>query len=296
LSVSSIYDPLGFVAPFVLPAKAVLQDLCRLQGQNWDTAIPGDFLRCWNTWMEELPLLKQLRVPRCFHDLGFSTETAELHVFADASNTGYIAVNYLRSIDCDGQCNVSFVIGKSRLSPMKPVTVPRLELAAAVTAVKLGEKARKELSAEDLPIMYYTDSTIVLHYIGNNEKRWPVYVANRVNLIRRYSKPVQWYHVPSNLNPADEASRGLRASDLLYNSTWLTGPLFLQQSCDVWPTTPGRDAEEPPREACVTSTVTDAQPVDGLGRIITYFSDWNKVRFAVAVFVKIRDILQHRVA
>ena len=294
-SISSIYDPLGFVAPFVLPAKAVLQDLCRKQGQNWDKEIPESNLRRWNAWTKQLPLLKQLKVPRC---LQFSTDSMELHVFADASNTGYGAVVYLRSVDPEGQCNVSFVIGKSRLSPMKPVTVPRLELTAAVTAVKLGEMAKRELSVENLPICYYTDSTIVRHYISNDERRWPVFVANRVSVIREYSSCEQWYHVPSDLNPADEASRGLSASDLLCGSMWLTGPLFLQQPRDTWPTSSGSASAEAPLEANVMmSTATDtSQPADHLDRIISHFSDWNKVRFAIAVYMKMRDILQQRVA
>ena len=132
--ISSVYDPLGFVAPFILNAKLILQDLCRNK-YGWNDKIPDEFLHRWQAWLQELPKLEQVTIDRCFKspDLG---EITSCH-FSNASHQGYGAVTYLRITGHDGNVKCSFVMGKSRLAPIKPVTIPRLELSAAVIATRL---------------------------------------------------------------------------------------------------------------------------------------------------------------
>lgn len=144
--ISSVYDPLGFAAPFVLQAKLILQDLCRRK-LDWDEKIPVDSLKRWQAWLEELPNLGQLTVDRRFKpsDQGNVKET-QLHHFADASQHGYGAVAYLRAKGQESNIKCSFVMGKSRLAPTKPVTIPRMELSAAVLATRLDKISRDELS------------------------------------------------------------------------------------------------------------------------------------------------------
>ena len=137
--VSSMYDPLGFTAPFVLPAKILLQDLCKGRLQ-WDDLIEPSHLQRWNTWIQELPKLEQLRVPRCMKPQSWNkanSGSCQLHTFADASQSGYGAVSYLRFSDEEGNIHCSFVMAKSRVVPLKAITVPRLELSAAVVASRL---------------------------------------------------------------------------------------------------------------------------------------------------------------
>ena len=105
-------------------------------------------------------------------------------------------------------------MAKARLAPLKGQTIPRLELMAAVTAVRQDSLLREETDLHVNNSVFFTDSAIVLHYLRNEEKRFCVFVANRVSTIHDGSIVNQWHHVPSALNPADGVSRGLTASDI----------------------------------------------------------------------------------
>eukprot|EP00794_Sanderia_malayensis_P021143 gene21143-biopygen14691 len=164
--VSSIYDPLGIVAPFVLTAKIILQELC-LEKLGWDDEIPQTAINRWNSWIKELPNLVKLAVPRCFQPENFGeVKRVELHHFCDASENGYGA-SYVRTISREGEINCSFAIGKSRLAPLKPMTIPRLELSAATVAVKLDRMLKRELEICVEKSVFWTDSTAVIKYINN---------------------------------------------------------------------------------------------------------------------------------
>ena len=123
----------------IFQAKLILQDLCRNK-LDWDKEIPEEYLERWRTWLQELPKLEQLSVDRCFkpNDLA-EVATTQLHLFADASQNGYGAGTYLRAEDKSGKCKCSLVMGESRLAPIKPVTIPRMELSAEVVATKLDK-------------------------------------------------------------------------------------------------------------------------------------------------------------
>ena len=121
--VSSVYDPLGFVCPFILPAKAILQALCRKELRRDDT-IPDEYVVRWQQWLEELPKLGQFSINRCLMPPGFGDMVShQLHHFAAASNLGYEAVTYIRLADSSGNIRCSFVMGKSRVAPIKQMTI-----------------------------------------------------------------------------------------------------------------------------------------------------------------------------
>ena len=129
------------------------------------------------------------------------------------------SVAYLRLCDNEGRIHCSFLMGKARLAPIEAVTIPRLELTAATVSVRLGEIVKKELD-ESLDIVHYhTDSVTVLRYISNDQKRFQVFVANRVQTIHNLSDPSQWKYVDTKENPADDASRGLDAKSLETTTT-----------------------------------------------------------------------------
>ena len=181
--VSSVYDPLGFVAPCILSAKLILQDLCRLK-LDLDDKIPEEFLQRWQAWLSDLPQLENLAVERCFKPASMKeTKSTQLHHFSDASQQGYGAVSYIRVEDVSGYVKCSFLIGKSRLAPIKPVTIPRLELSAAVVSTKLDKMSRNELSLPVDQSFFWTDSTCVLRCIQNTNKRFQTFVANRIATI-----------------------------------------------------------------------------------------------------------------
>ena len=142
---------------------------------------------------------------------------------------GYGAASYLRLVDDKGRIHCGLVMAKSRVAPLKTVTIPRMELTAAVVSVKLHKFITEQL---DLPInktVFWTDSTIVLQYIRNEARRFQTFVANRLSIIHDASSPHQWRHVDSLHNPADYASRGFSSNEARKLRHWFTGPAFLNQ-------------------------------------------------------------------
>ncbi|XP_013855697.1 uncharacterized protein LOC106511491, partial [Austrofundulus limnaeus] len=139
-TISSVYDPLGLVGPFILRGKALFQALCRMK-LGWDETIPSEIDEQWDRWLNDLQKLCQLRVPRCLRPKAYtsSSVTMQLHHFSDASELGYGAVCYLRVVSHNNiYCNI--ILSRNRLAPVKPITIPRLELAAAVVAVQIDQK------------------------------------------------------------------------------------------------------------------------------------------------------------
>lgn len=177
-TVSSIYDPLGFVAPLLLEGKKILQDLCR-EKADWDDPVPENIKARWERWRAELPSLEELSIPRCYKPSNFGrSASAELHHFSDASTQGYGQCSYLRLTNKKGYIHCSFVIGKARVAPLKPVTVPRLELTAAVVSVKTSPSLQLELDYEGVEEVFWTDSKVVLGYIANETRRFHIFVGN----------------------------------------------------------------------------------------------------------------------
>ena len=171
-------------------------------------------------------MLDPLEVPRCFKPSDFvHVPTAELHHFSDASTHGYGQCSYLRLKDYDDQIHCSFVMGKARVTPLKPVTVPRLELTAAVVSVKTSGQLQQELEYEGVKEVFWTDSEVVLGYITNETRRFHIFVANRVQQIQDHTSSDQWRYVDTKLNPADHAPRGLSTQQLIELDYWTTVPV-----------------------------------------------------------------------
>ena len=202
--ISTIFDPHGLVAPFVLRAKLILQKLWRL-GFDWDKPISGPLLGAWEAWKADLPLLVTLSVPRCYLINQPSAQYVgpQIHVFADASEVAFGAAAYWRFETQDHPYHCSFIFGKTRLAPIKPLTIPRLELQAAVMAVRMSQTIQKELDVIPSQITYWTDSTTVLSYIKSQGTRFHTFVSNRVAEIKEVSDPETWRHVPGRPNVAD---------------------------------------------------------------------------------------------
>ena len=224
------------MAPVVLTAKKLLQKLCKL---GWDEEIPEEVKTEWIQWLTDLQYLSNISISRCFTPSGFRIcKKMELHCFAYACEGGYGAAIYLRCTDVSGNIHCSFIMGKARLAPLKVVTIPRLELAAAVVAVKLKVQIAEELKFKINDVIFWTDSTTVLQYIRNENRRFKTFIANRLTTIHEFSTPAQWRCVNTELNPADMASRGLQPADELGLHKWIRGPDFLWKSEDNWPEQP----------------------------------------------------------
>ena len=285
-TVSSIYDPLGLAAPFTMNTKKLLQDLCKDEKLGWDDELPESYRNRWEKWRSELHLLERILVPPCVKPIDFGeVKSRQGHIFSHASSVGYGSVAYLRLCDNEDRIHCSFLMGKARLAPIKAVTIPRLELTAATVSVRLGELLKKELHETIDIIQYHTDSVTVVRYISNDQKRFQVFVANRVQTIRSLSDPSQWKYVETKENPADDASRGLDAKALNEQQRWLKGPKFLWQPEKDWPkqlSSFGEISNEDPEvkkqvNACAT-TITDPSPASTVTKLLQHFSDWYRLK------------------
>ncbi|XP_028408667.1 uncharacterized protein LOC114531224 [Dendronephthya gigantea] len=295
-TISSVYDPLGLIAPVILVGKRILQDVCR--GSDWDVPISDDLYSRWEKWRNELHLLEQLAVPRSFKPRDFGKVVSkQLHSLSDASKIGYGQASYLRLTDENGRIHCSFVAGKARVTPQKTVCIPRLELAAATISVRVAEMLKCELDYEDVDDFYWTDSEVVLGFINNESKRFHVYVANRVQLIRDHTAPEKWKHVATAANSADEASRGMTAKAFLEKSKWITGPDFLWQTEDNWPKqrVEQRELEEGnPEVKKVKARASSVREVGMLKRL-ERFSSWVRAKLAIANCIRYVRKLKERV-
>lgn len=292
--VSSVYDPLGFLSPVTLPAKSILQELCR-RGCKWDDVIPGDLEQQWTSWLKDLEKVKSFKVSRCIKPPGFGQHTcATLHHFSDASEHGFGTVTYLR-LQNDTSIHVAFVLGKARVTPLKQITIPRLELTAAVLAVRVDQMLKAELQLTLEPSRFWTDSMSVIKYIKNEDKRFHTFVANRVSTIREVTEVSQWGYINTKDNPADDASRGLKAEELLADNRWIDGPRFLSLPVDEWPTYTADciiSSEDPEVKKSVTVNLIITDSPHATEQLVTYFSDWKKLKTAVAWFLKMKRILR----
>ena len=231
---SSLFDPLGFLAPVSLVPKLILQDLCR-GGFDWDDVIPDNARLKMEKWIHSLSSIETFRVSRCLKPLALASQfTCELHHFCDASEVAYGVASYIRIFDEEGNSKCSLVAGKSRLAPLKTVTIPRLELSAAVVAVRVHQTILREINLEIHQSFFWTDSEAVLRYIRNKTSRFKTFVANRLAVIHDITIPSQWNYIPSAENPADLASRGIYPDEAFKLDRWIQGPDFLRSvSCSI---------------------------------------------------------------
>ena len=130
-------------------------------------------------------------------------------------------------VDDNEQVHCALIFAKARVTPLKQITVPRLELTASLLSAKIGTMLKRELEYENVNEFYWTDSQVVLAYLANDAKRFHVYVANRVQQIKDLTNPEQWNFVQSKDNPADVVSRGMNAKDILTHKEWFEGPTML---------------------------------------------------------------------
>ena len=221
--VAKTFDVLGWFFPCTIKMKILFQRLWEMK-VSWDDEVPDPVRDAWLRWRSEMSMLTMKYIPRCYYDKRTSVASMELHGFSDASEQAYAAVVYLR-IECtNGSTQVALVSSKTKVAPIKRLTIPRLELCGAQLLAQLLHHVRLVL---DIPLnrsYAWTDSTIVLRWLVGSPKRFKTYVGNRVSNIVELLGPEHWRHVSGVDNPADCASRGLFPSELIDHNLWWEGP------------------------------------------------------------------------
>ncbi|GBP39007.1 hypothetical protein EVAR_89229_1 [Eumeta japonica] len=200
----SIFDPLGLLCPVTIKGKILMQRIWR-SGIGWDDVL---LERDYAKWVIKI----------------------ELHVFGDASEHAYAAVAYWRAVRPDGTVHLALVAGKSRVAPNKVMSIPRLELQAALLACRLATNIQKEHGIATERRVLWCDSKTVLRWIRSDPRAYKPFVAHRLAELDERSDRNEWRWVNSADNPADDATRA--DCDL---ERWLNGPTFLLRNEDAWP-------------------------------------------------------------
>ena len=236
------FDVLGWLAPFMLHMKLLFQSMWK-EKVGWDTPLKESLEAQHVWWRKELPLLKSITIPRCYFPGGKPLQT-DLQGFSDASEAAYSAVVYVRAVYCDGSVSSMLVVAKTKVAPLKKISITRLELCGAVLLTELLEAAGSALHIPKEDRHGWCDNTTAICWLKGCPSRWKTYVANRVSLAADNLAPEQWNYVPTLHNPADCASRGLSAEGLINHPLWWHGPPWLLQDPVLAPTSPPDEASE----------------------------------------------------
>ncbi|XP_008478454.1 uncharacterized protein LOC103515297 [Diaphorina citri] len=231
--IARIFDLPGFLGPVIVWMKILMQRLW-LMGLGWDEPLPDDLLAEWSSFISELPDLQMMKIPR--YVLDTYVNPPELIGFADASSIALAAAVYIRVVCSDQRVLVNLIRAKTKVAPVKPVTIPRLELTACQLLASVVESLMPFRNRLNIQVMHmFSDSTVVLSWLKTPPHLLKTFVANRVVNILDRTDPHQWKHIRTDLNPADLGSRGCLPSQIVNHDLWWHGPAFLQESQDKWP-------------------------------------------------------------
>ena len=336
--IMSVFDVYGFLSPFTINGKIMLQDTWRSK-INWDEYITDEVNQKWHNWLKQLKVVSSISLPRCYQSasstwqqvkLASSTcqqvkwasstcqqvssgtsgihgsqsgihssqyketpdlnkesliyKNLELHIFCDASTKAMCAVAYWRWFS-NGQVMVAFVASKSRVAPLKSVTVPRLELQAALLGARLAKTIIENHNITPCRRVFWCDSTTVLHWINNNTRSYKTYEANRLAEIDEITKSYEWRYIPTDVNVADIATRENYDCTSLQKE-WFSGPQFLYMDEVDWPQCPIKfnyDQDELELVNIIQNLPKNTElPVPE----VTRFSSWLRLLRATAAVLK----------
>ena len=219
------FDVLGWLAPFMLRMKILFQEMWK-QKVDWDTPLKEESQAQHQAWRDELSVLQDITLPRCYYRSARRLKV-ELQGFADASTLAYAAVVYVRATYVDGTVSSELVVAKTKVAPLKIVSIPRLELCGAVLLSELLVAVSKALQVPKENWHGWLDSTAALGWLKNCPSIYKTYVANRIACAAEHVDPSIWGHVGTLSNPADCATRGLSAEELKKHHLWWHGPPWL---------------------------------------------------------------------
>jgi len=278
--IAKIFDPLGLLGPIVSYAKKLMQNVWR-SGVHWDESVPQNIYTEWLEFARQLEIVEQIKFERRL--LIEDCQEVQIHGFCDASG----ACIYVRSKGDHDVTTVRLLCAKSRVAPLKAVTLPRLELCGALLLARLQREASNILNINPSKTVFWSDSTIVLHWLRTSPHLLKTFVGNRVNEIQELTSAGEWRHVRGGDNPADAISRGQLPRAFARNQIWFTGPQWLVNSESEWPTESKQICEVPEmkKDICLhTSTSSEFE-------LLTKFSSYSKLLRITAYCLRFRRVV-----
>ena len=226
--VGRIFDPLGFLSPVVVQLKLFFRELCEAK-LEWDEPLTSSLLVKWESIVDDLQSDHRIHISRyLLDDVSLTVDSFSLTGFCDASEKAHAAVVYIRAKTQKG-FHVRFLTSKTRVNPLQPQTIPRLELMSALLLTRLLVSVKNALESRLLlsETICYTDSKVALHWIKGADKEWKQFVQNRTTEIKTLLPDASWNHCPGKDNPADLPSRGVPFKQLISSDLWKKGPEWL---------------------------------------------------------------------
>ncbi|XP_076384534.1 uncharacterized protein LOC143263460, partial [Megalopta genalis] len=287
--IAQIFDPLGLISPIVIVAKLILQQLWQTQ-IGWDQSIPQNLHSQWLQYRQDISKVGAMNISRCA--ISECLDDIELHGFSDASEKAYGACVYLRSRDLSGSWVTRLLCAKSRVAPLKTISLPRLELCGALLLANVVSKVRIALDTVRFKEYLWTDSTITLAWLRCSPNKWKTFVANRVSQIQGLTSSDSWRHVASEDNPADLISRGTKPGTLQNTTIWWDGPTWLRQSSSLWPSALDNpiDVPEEKERKPVMLTISTAE-----SSIVRIFSTYTRLLRSIAYCLRFAKFMRNRV-
>lgn len=258
--VAALYDPLGIANPFTIQCKLLMRQLITFKLNNkeaeqqlgWDDPVPDEMYNQWVCLFRDMYELEKVKFKRCIKpDSAIGNPT--LVMYSDASNVAYSTCAYIRFKLQNGTYSAQLLAAKSRIAPIRQITIPRLELCAAVLSSRLRNVIKKETNFVFEKVFHIVDSLIVRSQIQKESHGFGTFVGTRIAEIQTLTDTNEWWWVASDDNAADYATRPQHPSNLGSDSAWQKGPEYLTLPVDQWPISQPCVKELPNRKSILLS-------------------------------------------
>lgn len=289
----SIFDPLGLISHYLIHLKILIQDVWRSK-LEWDEQIQSkELIEPWKDWLGVLPTVESVQIPRLYSlKLISPRKSIEMHTFVDASEKAFGAVTYLRVEDESGvEC--SLIGSKSRVAPLKYLSIPRKELQSGLLGSRLAINVAESQTFKIDKRVFWTDSSTLLSWLGSDQRKYHQFVAHRVGEILENTNVNEWRWIPSKLNVADDLTKWPKNHLFEKSSRWFTGPSFLSESEDKWPVRSDTELQETSEEMKVIYAHNEliVSPLFDSKR----FSNWNRMVRTVAYVIRFSKIIKAKI-
>ncbi|KAF2904387.1 hypothetical protein ILUMI_01789 [Ignelater luminosus] len=240
----------------------------------------------WLSFRSELVHLNDIKIPR--HVVCNNSTRIELHGFADSSTFAYGGCLYIRSINEKNQVFTRLLCSKTRVAPLKTITI--IKLSAALILARLASQVMRAIQTNFSKCVLWSDSTVTLGWLKTPPNLLKTFVANRVAEIQEMTEHATWKHVPTNSNPADLLSRGVPLKELANSSLWWSGPAWLSLPQESWPKPPVQAPVLPGLKDNAVNMLTVDLPVFPFAN----YSNLNKLERIVAYWLRFTENCRKR--